>query len=856
VSLPFVLRMAAREGRASLRRLGVLAGAVAAGVGALVAINGFTESLQASVRAQARALLGADLAFGSAYPFSDAARTRLAALQEEGGGGRRARVARFAAMAFLPRNSATRLSQVVASEPGYPFYGTIRTDPPGLWGALGPEDALLDPALLSALEARRGDTLALGEGRFTVRGVVTEVPGDVALRSALGPRIYVAFAAVEGTKLLTFGSRARHEEYLQLADAAQAPRLAARHRAALAAERVSLRTVSEDQESVNDGYGRLGQYLGLVALVALLLGGVGVASAVHVLIKRRWESIAVLRCLGAGAREVMAVYLLQAGALGLLGGVAGAAGGVLLQMALPQVVGEFLPVDVDFAVSWRAVALGVALGLWVALVFALLPLLAVRRIAPLAALRRPYEEAPARGDRARLLAGAALVASVTLLSVQQAPSVAQGVIFAAAVVAVLAICALAARGLVALVRRYGPRGGPYVWRQGLANLHRPANQTVTVVLALGFGVFLLETVFAVQGNLLRDLRVDARPDRPNVVFFDIQPEQRARVEGDVRAAGHAPEPAVPIVPMRIHALKGVPASAFLATSAGRRGPGPAGPGPAAWAVRREYRSTYRDLGVSSETTVEGRLWSPGAGRGIEGPVPVSIEEDVARELGVALGDAITWDVQGRLLESRVVHVRRVDWGRFEPNFFVVFPEGPLDGAPRSYVTMARIGAPDERTRLFASLARAFPNVTAVDLTQVQQAVERVVSRMALAVRFMAAFTLLAGGAVLVGAVAASRHQRVHESVLLRTLGATRAQVLRILLAEYAALGTLAGLAALVLAASASWALVRFVFESPFTLPLPGLAVLSAGAALATVVVGLLGSREVLSRPPLEVLRSE
>ncbi len=861
--LSFVLAMTAREGRSSVRRLGALTLAVAAGVAALVAINSFTEALQASVRAQARALRGGDLVAGSAYPFTAETEARLRQLADDAGGAvARARVVRFAAMAYVPRTAGTRLAQVQASEPGYPFYGQVRTEPAGAWERLGDRGVLVDPAILTALDARVGDELALGEARFPIRGVVTDVPGDVALRSALGPRVFVSFAGAQRTGLLSFGSRARHETYLKLPARADPTRLADRHRAALAALRVNLRSASDSERSLGEDLGRLGRYLGLVALTAILLGGVGVASAVHVLVKRRMETVAVLRCLGATAGEVLLVYVLQAGAIGLLGSLLGGGAGVALQLALPRVLGDFLPVDVAFAVSARAVASGLVVGVWVALAFALLPLLEVRLISPLVALRRPYEEALAgrRWDRARLLALAALAAAVVVLAVWQAPTVGSGLVFAAAIGLVLALCALAARSLAGAVRRFGPRRGPYVWRQGLANLHRPANQTATVVLALGFGLFLLETVFLVQRNLLRDLRVDTSPERPNLVLFDIQPDQRSGVEQAVRASGHQVREAVPIVPMRIASLKGRPAAETLAASAGKRDDRPAGP--AVWALRREYRSTYRDTPVPTEATVRGEWWPSGAWRArAEGgtpsaPLPVSVEEDVARELGVGLGDAIVWDVQGRPVHTRVTHLRHVDWGRFEPNFFVVFPEGPLEAAPHSYVTLTRIDEPEARARLSRRIAEAFPNVTALDVTQVQQAVERVVARMALAIRFMAIFTVAAGAVVLVGAVAGSRRQRLREGVLLRTMGATRGQVLRILLAEYACLGAMSAAAAAVLAGIASWALLRFLFESSFVLPAAGLLALSAGAVAMTVSTGLLGSRDLLGRPPLEALRSE
>jgi putative ABC transport system permease protein len=855
----FVLAMAWRESRASRRRLFLLVLAVAVGVSALVAINSFTDNLQASVREQAQALLGADLSLASGQKFSPKTEELLEELKRaarDAGGGRAVETAQttsFGAMAFFPRTEGTRLVQVTAVEPGYPYYGRIETSPAGEWERLGETGgALVDPSLLAVLGAETGDTLALGEARLPVRGTVVNVPGDVGVRAAFGPRVFIPAARLAETELLLRGSRARYEVLLKLPPGVSAQRLADRFRPRFQAERASLRTVAEDQDRLNQTLSRLANYLGLVALIALLLGGLGVASAVHVFIKRKLESVAVLRCLGASARTVFAVYLAQAAAVGLLGSLLGAAVGVLVQLALPRVLRELLPVDVVYAPSPAAIAGGIALGLWVALVFALLPLLALRRVSPLQAFRRPYEEEarPAR-DAAQLLAVMALVASVVTLAILQAGAVRPGLAFAGGIgVAILALW-LAAFALTRGLRRFFPTRLPYLWRQGLANLYRPANQTLLVVLALGFGAFLLGTLLLVQENLLRDLRVDAYAERPNLALFDIQGDQRPAVEQALRDEGLPVRPFVPVVPMRIQALRGATAAQLLAGSVSEekaRGK---------WALRREYRSSHRDLPTASEKLVAGAWWREGEWKQrTDGPVPVALDTGVARELGVAIGDEIVWDVQGLAVRSRVAVLRDVDWARFEPNFFVVFPEGPLDGAPQTYVALTRLDDPVRRGQLQRRLVEKHPNVSTLDLAQVSRALETIVDRVALAIRFMALFSLGAGVVVLGGAVAASRSQRVREGALLRTIGASRRQLLRILFAEYASLGLIASATALVLAAGASYGLVRLTFDTRFSLPLGALAALGALVVVLTVVVGLFGSTEVFRRAPLEVLRAE
>ncbi|MGH7579696.1 MAG: ABC transporter permease [Gemmatimonadales bacterium] len=849
-SLGFVFRMAAREVRASPRRLLLLTTSVAVGVAALVAINSFTANLRDSVRRQAQELLGADLSLEARQPLPASAEAVIDTLVGRGAGV--ARLTNFSAMGYVLRTDGTRLVQVAAIRGEYPFYGRIRTQPEAAWSDLqSGRNVVVDPSLLTALRARVGDTLALGEARFVISGTVVSAPGNAGVRAAFGPRIFIPARFLEETRLLGFGARAEYEAYLRLPAGITAESVAERHRAPLRGERVRVRTVADDRERLNETLSRLTGYLGLVALIALLLGGIGVASAVVVFIRQRMDTIAVLRCLGATGRRVLAVYGVEATGMALAGSLVGALVGVGFQQALPALLADLLPVDVETAVSWSAIGLGVAMGLWVALVFALFPLLSVRRVPPLAALRRDFEPDPRRRDPWRWVVAIALAASTVGLAAIQVGSGRQGAIFAGGVAVALLVLWAASWVLVRAARRWLPPGLPYLWRQGLSNLHRPSNQTVTVVLAIGFGAFLLGTLVLVQLNLLQQLRLSGGPARPNLVLFDIQPDQLSAVRRELRDAGLSSAAPVPIVPMRIASVKGRPVRDILSDTSGGRVS-------SAWAFRREYRSTFRDTLVASERLAAGQWWETAGSRGSNGGSPpgVSVESGLAEELGIGPGDEIVWDVQGIPIPTRVASLREVDWARFEPNFFVVFEPGSLEGAPYTLVTLTRIERPAARGAFQRRLAERLPNVTTLDLSVVQEALERLVDRVVLAIRFMAAFTLATGTLVLVGALATSRFQRIREGALLRTLGATRSQLFRIVLAEYFALGAMAAAVAAVLSAAAAWALAKWVFEGQFSLQPLSLAGLVLGVVALTVVVGLLNSREVIRRTPLEVLRGE
>ncbi len=869
----YLAALAWRESRFARRRLLLFLSSISLGVAALVATQSFAASMAAGVRDQARILMGADLALSGTRAFGERTRALLDSLQRAGNPV--SRTTSFASMATLPRTGATRLAQVRAVEGGWPFYGTIETEPAGRWAELGRGRVMLaDPALLVALGARVGDSVRIGEAAFRVAGTLRKVPGETGISTSFAPRLYIPASALEATGLLGTGSRVEYEAHLRLADPASAAAIDEGYQRRLRPERVAVRTAEGQQRRLSDALGRLGRYLGLIGTFALLLGGIGVASAMGAYMAEKRDSIATLRCLGATAPQVLAIYLLQAAAMGVVGSLLGAAMGLAVQWVLPRLLEDFLPVDVAIRASPAAVLTGVGVGVWVATVFALLPLLAVRRISPLETLRRRVatEPEPAMRDTWTWGARALLAASVVLLVVLQAGEWRMGLQFAGGIAATLLGLGLAAWATVRGVRRLRAGGLPYPVRQGISNLYRPGNQTRTVVLALGFGVFLLAVLYLVQDNLLRPLRVGSAESRASLVFFDVQEDQepgvrRALEDGGIRVLQRAP-----IVPMRVAAINGVPVSRIAPPDdidgpegreeggardgeGGREGGGEGGP--EGWAVRREYRSTYRDSVVGSEKLLEGRFWRAGEARRAEEPAPVSLERGIAEDLRVGVGDLVTWDVQGVQIPTRVTSLREVDWARLEPNFFAVFPSDALAGAPQTWVVMA--SAPDAaaRARAQRDVVAAYPNVASVDLTEVQAALDDVLGRISLVIRFLAGFSIATGFIVLLGAVSVSRLQRIRESVLLRTLGATRGQIGSILLVEYALLGLLAGVVGTGLAVAGGWALGRYVFEmDTFAVPAVGLLGLMLGMALLATVTGWWGSRETFRRTPLEALRDE
>ncbi len=848
----FAIRLAIRELRHGFRRVGIYMASITLGVAALVSIHSFREDVARSVQEEADVLMGANARLSDDQPLPPEIEAVLDSLGGAGTGV--ARVTTATSMVFAPSSNLVRLLQVRALDAGYPFYGDVTTRPAGRWGEhLEPGHVLVDPAVLTQLAVDIGDTLVVGRSRLEIAGTVDDLPTDLAYQTAIGPRVHVSQATLAESELLVVGSLARYEAFVRLPDIEERRQVRERYDSIFDAADVDFTLAEEQAQSLSNGVRFLGRFLGLVGLGALLLGGVGVASAIHVYIREKRTSISVLRCLGAHQATAFAAYLIQASLLGLFGALAGVAVGLLAQALLPTLLADVLPVDVTTRVSLGSAAAGLGIGVWVALIFALIPLLEVRNVPPLAALRHDFETTGQRWDALRVGVYALAGGSILLLCVLEAPEPDVGFAFAGALAVAAALVAgvgwLLARG----ARRWFPSRAPYPVRQGVSNLFRPQNQTLSVTLALGFGAFVIGTIVEVGESIREELTLSFGTGQPNVLLFDVQPDQVSGVLDLLPASVRPSADVTPLVTSRIAAINGrTPDELRDNPDREER--------PEGWAVRREYRNTYRDFIGRAETLVAGRWWdgTPGSEDDTEvdpSDLPgVSLEEDVAVSLRVGLGDTITWDVSGIEVPSVVMSLRRVDWDRLEPNFFAVLEPGVLEDAPQTIVMVARLPDATQRAAIQRDLVGRFPNVSALDFSRVQEAIDNVLSRVRQAVGFLAAFSALAGVIVLLGALATSRQQRLREGALLKTLGARRRQILTVLLSEYIALGTVATGSGLMLAVAGAAIVVPTVFDMAYAPRFGSLAIIWLVVVALTVLVGFLGSRDLLSRAPLPVLR--
>jgi putative ABC transport system permease protein len=836
----WVWRMAMRDARRGLKPLLLSMLCVTLGVASVVTAFSFRDNLQSSIRSQSKSLLGADLAIDSREPFSREAETLLASL-----GGDQSRQTSFSSMAYFPASGSSRLVQVRAISGDFPYYGALETEP----ATVGKKfqrgaDALVDEKVMLQFNAQVGDRVRIGEQDFRITGKLRKIPGETLAFSLISPRVYIPMAYLNHTELIQKGSLVRYRVYFKFASRTDVDQLVQRLSPQLQRLGLQADTVSRRTEAISASMDNLSRYLRLAVFIAVLLAGVGVASGVHVYVKEKTPSVAMLRCIGAKPSETVSVYLIQALILTLAGALIGAALGAALQSLLPLALRDFLPVNTAAAVAPIGIGAGTAIGLGAAILFSLIPLLPLRKISPLVVLRASYEQERG-GDPLLWLIFFLIVAGVGLFAVTTTASWLHGLWFTVGVMLAFGLIVTVARGASVLLRRLVPGFLSFPWRQGLANLHRPNNQTTAVMLSIGLGTFLLVTLYNVRSMLLAQVLERTGKGEPNLVLFDVQKDQRRGVAELVRSFDTTLYDEVPVVTMRLAAVKGRRVEALRDDPASRI---------PRWVLRREYRSTYRNHLSATERVVAG-TWQ-GRIDNQSQPIPISLEKGIAESLRVAVGDSLEFDVQGVSLQTRVASLREVDWQRVQPNFFIVFPEGVLENAPQFYAVVARAASDDVSANLQRAMVERFPNVSVIDLALVLNTLDSILGRVSDAIRFVALFTILTGFAVLASAVLSSRSQRLKESILLRTLGAPWRQIVSSVVAEYMFLGLISGVTGALLAVAASWGLGLYFFKTVAAISLPATVSIPLLVTGITVLAGALGCWGIFRRPALEALRAE
>ncbi len=840
IKFQWLAKMAWRDSRRNRSRLLLFISSIVLGIAALVAINSFSENLLKDIDREAKSLLGADLVFESNQPLDtiiDPYFDTIAIAHSSS--------VNFASMVLFPESGNTRLALIKALEGDFPYYGKFNTSPTEAYLHFQDDKkAIVDKTLMLQFNLNEGDSVKVGEVTFTIEGRLNSIPGRAGIASSVAPQVIIPKQYLEATRLVQMGSRIEYNYYYKLAENAPAEAIADSLRASHKELTIRYDTVAERKEDIGETFQNMNTFLNLIGFIALLLGCIGVASAVHIYIKDKLSTVAILRTLGTSGRQAFYIYLLQIVTMGLLGSMLGAALGSALQMILPIVFGEFLPIEnVSTDISWFSMAKGILTGMGIAILFALLPLLSIRKTSPLRTLRVSVDENGSKRDPLRWLVYFLIAAFIAGFTLFQTGNVDVAMAFTVGVGLAFLLLAGVAWALMWFVRKFFPRNWNYVWRQSIANLYRPNNQTLILMVSIGLGTALISMLFFTQELLLSQVQMSSTGDQPNMILFDIQPSQKEELASMTKKYDLPVIQQVPIVTMRLNAIDSIDKVARMAdtTSNIRR-----------WVFNREYRVTYRDTLIDTEEVVKG-AWHNGKK---DGNVYVSIAENMAEDMQADIGTKLIFNVQGVPIKTVVGSIRKINWNRVQTNFFIVFPTGVLENAPQFNVLITRVPSPEQSADYQQAVVRAFPNVSIVDLTLILKAVDDILGKVSFVIRFMALFSILTGILVLISSVVISKYQRIRESVLLRTLGASRRQILMINAAEYFLLGTLATFTGILLSFLGTFLIAKYSFKIPFSpnlLP-PFLVFLSITAL--TIFIGLFNSRDVLNKPPLEVLRAE
>jgi putative ABC transport system permease protein len=843
----FVLRMAVRETRASLRRLFFFFICIAVGVAAIVALRSVIQSVRGVFGTEAKSLIAADVLIATNRDWTADARATIDRRLADAGAVERTETIETPTMVRPADRSkvVAKMVELRAVQAAFPLYGSIdlqggQTYAPSL---LADHGVLVRPELLTAIGVKLGDQIVIGRATFTIRGLIVREPGRGMGEFSLGPRAIIAFDDLASTGLLGFGSRARRAMLVKMPEE-RTDLLVKTLREDFKDDFINTRSFRSTEDQVGRDFDRAENYLSLVGLIIVILGGIAVSSVTRVFILQKIRSIAVLKCLGARSGQIISVYILQVMSLGLAGSLLGIAlaRGVLASIPLMLGASTSILAQAHYGVSWSAALQGMAIGVLVSLLFSVVPLLQVRFIKPSLLLR----DETVRRARDWMGIGVMLVVSLALvaLTAWQAASLKVGIVVCVGFAALAVILHLAGLALIALIAPMA-NSRSFPLRHAVLHLSRPGNQTRVILLAVGLGAFFIVGVRSLQASLLSEFSLQVAASAPDMFLLDVQKGQvdgvRAFLNDPGRGAGEFQ--LIPVLRARVVGVAGKEINLEGADEVRQRGV----------SIGREFTITYRDHLESNERVIEGAFWN-----GPSAEAEVSVEKLIAERARLHVGDTMRFDVLGRTIAARVTSIRDVEWRESRNGGFVfLFRPGVLDQAPQTFV--APLKGPEgteARARFQHDLVERFPNVSVIDFHEVLETIRDVMSKVTLAISVVGGLVLFSGGLILIGAVAMTKFQRVYEAAVFKTLGANTRTISRMLLFEYGVLGSLAGLIGSLGAIVLTWGVSRYALEIPWRVfageHIAGVVL----TALLVAIIGVVSSLDVLRNKPLATLRAE
>lgn len=839
--LSVAFRIALRELRGGLRGFYIFLACIALGTGAIAAVNSVSTAITDAISSEGQSLLAGDIRLE--LDNREATPEELAFMQ---GFGSVSVTTGLRSMARLADGSDQSLVEVKAVDDAYPLYGRLIAAPDRPLAELLAADgdvygAIVAPLLLERMNSRVGDEFLLGNARFRITGTIVTEPDAVSDDFGFAPRFLTSRKALFASGLVATGSLVEHAYKIRYDDPTTNPdTIRSRAQAEFPSAGWSIRSSDRAAPALTENVERFSQFLTLVGLTALVVGGVGVANAVRAFLDSKRTVIATLKCLGAPASVVVLVYLIQITLVALVGILVGLVLGAIAPPITASYLAGILPISAEVRLYPQALALAAIFGMLVTFAFAILPLGHARKVPATALFREQGFEASGLPSWPYLVAMALSLGALAALAIFTSDQRRIAAIFLAAMAAGFVLLRLVAY-LIAWLARHSPRSRSAALRLAIGNIHRPGSLTASVTLSLGLGLSLLVALALIDGNLRREL-TGSLPDRaPNFFFVDIQGSEvddfRTLVEG------LAPEGKLVEVPMlrgRILELNGTDVAKMDVPPGGR------------WVLRGDRGLTYATNIPENSSVTEGEWWP----KDYAGEPLVSFSEREAKELGLKIGDTLTVNVLGRNITAKISNFRAVQWESLSMNFVMVFSPNTFAGAPHAWLATLiepNASATDEAAVL-RSVTQRFPTITTVRVKDALDMIDKLVGQLATAIRAAAAVALIASVLVLSGALAAGNRARTHDAVILKTLGATRAMLIRAFTYEYMLLGGATALFALVSGGGIAWYVLSQIMKLPSNF-LADVAVMTIVISLViTIGIGLAGTWRILGQKAAPVLR--
>jgi putative ABC transport system permease protein len=869
----FVFMTALRETRSAWKRLVFFFVCIAIGVGAIVALRSVIQSVRQVLSSEARSLMAADILVSTDRPWQSGTPERIASRVDRIPNASRIDAIEMVTMARPAdeRIDITKVVELRAVQAGFPFYGrlTLQDGRPYSHSMLEDNGALVRPELLSQFGLAVGDAIAIGKAQFVVRGLIALEPGRSLSAFSLGPRVLIDYADLAETGLVAFGSRVSRQMLLRVPES-EIDVLARDLESDLRSQFARVRSYRDRQEQIGEDFERAENYLSLVGLVIVVLGGIAVSSVTRVFVRQKIKSIAVMKCVGGTSRQILSVYLLQSLSLGVIGSALGVVLAWIAIAVIPEDMNQIGTLSVDYGLSWSAAAQGIGVGVLVSLLFAMVPLLEVRQVKPSLLLRQ--ETGAHRRDWFQIAATVVVAGALVALASWQAASIKVGLSVCTGFIALT----LVLQGIGWLLTRLTKplaRSSWFPMRQAVLHFSGPGNQTRVILLTVGLGTFFIMGVRGLQVSLLDQFALQIGENTPDMFLVDIQQDQAAEMKAFL-AERLPPESQPLFIPVLRARVTGKGVNLDEVEDLQGRG-----------RLSREYTITYRGHLESNETLLAGTFpkpspgSDPGTGTGVRpqgadlGEKPqnpdvgvrpqdlpeVSVEEGIVERFGIGVGDVMRFDVLGRAIHARVSGIRHVEWreGR-SGGFMFVFGPGTFEGAPHSFFAPVRanLADPAQRGKLTHDLVVRFPNVSVIDLRELLESVRKVFRVVIVAIDVVGSLVVLTGGLILVGAVAVTKFQRVYEAAIFKTLGASSRAIAAMLMVEYGLLGTIAGAVGSFSALALAWGVSRFALDIPWRPALRENVVGTVATSVLIMIIGVAASADVLKRKPLAALRAE